>query len=350
MYLYCPKCHAQHPAAGRCPKCSSLLMSPGEAADALSVSIPSPPDPVETTYAGRLGVGCVVALGLHVALREWTTAALGAAGQATDPVGFTVGYLLRLFAAGVGGAMAGAGRRWNFTGGAVVGALSGVAWLLVDSYPTIIVDPLRGGLVGVITVAAGLVAMAAGQVWPEPVVVPDTPSPRGSSLMGLKPTDGKRRTGRPTRWVQIAAAAALALGGIAGAEMVRSSLRGLPAGLLQLGGPSAASRVDFQLTVLAVLVASAVAGAGTGAGGRHGLYAGILTALGVLALRATAAEEALPGLDWLAEATCAPDTSPRVVEVVLAGVALLAMTVGGWLGGQLFPPLKQHRLLYRERY
>ena len=350
MYLYCPKCHAQHPAAGRCPKCSSLLMSPGEAADALAVSVPPPPDPVETTFAGRVAVGCVVALGLHLALREWTTAALGPTGAASDPVGFAVGYLLRLLAAGVGGVMAGAGRRLNFSGGAVVGAVSGLAWLLVDGYPAVVLDPLRGGLVAVIAAVAGLVAMAAGQIWPEPVVVPDAPSPRGSSLMGLKPTDGKRRTGRPTHWFQVALAVALAVGGIAAAETVRASLRGLPAGLLHLGGPAAVTRVDFQLTVIAVLVAAVVAGAGTGAGLRHGLFAGVLTAVGVIALRTTSTEDALPGLDWLAAATCAPDAPGRTVEFVLAGCAFGAMAVGGWLGGQLFLPLKRRRTLPRERY
>lgn len=350
MYLFCPKCHAQHPVAGRCPKCSSRLLSPGEAADALAVSIPPPPDPVETSYGGRLGVGCVVALGLHLALREWTTAALGPTGEATDPVGFAVGYLLRLLTAGVGAVMAGAGRRLNFSGGAVVGGVSGLAWLLVDGYPAVVVDPLRGGLVGVIAVAAGLVAMAAGQVWPEPVVIPETPSPRGSSLMGLKPTDGKRRTGRPTRWVQVTVAAALAVVGIAAAETLRASLRELPAGLVQLGGPSAVGRVDFQLTVIAVVVAAVMAGAGSGAGLRHGVIAGFLTAVGVIVLRSVSAEDALPGVDWLAEKTCSPDTSPRNVELVLATLGFAAMAVGGWLGGQLFPPLRRKPKTRHERY
>lgn len=350
MFLFCPKCHAQHPSAGRCPKCSSRLLSPGEAADALSVAVPMPPEPVETTYAGRLAVGCVVALGLHLALREWTTAALGSVGDAVAPIGFVIGYLLRLLTAGVGAVLAGAGRRQNFSGGATVGAVCGLAWLLVDGYPVIVLDPLRGGLVGVMAVACGLVAMAAGQVWPEPVTVPDAPSPRGSSLMGLKPTTGKRRTGRPTRWFQVAVAAALAIGGVLAAESIRASLRSLPAGLLQLGGPAAAGRVDFQLTVMAVLVASAVAGAGTGAGFRHGLIAGVLTAVGVIVVRATAAEGGVPGLDWLAEATCSTDAPATTVEAVLAVLALAAMTVGGWLGGQLFPPIKRRRKLAREKY
>jgi len=350
MYLFCPKCHTQHSAAGRCMKCSSRLLSPGEAADALAVSVALPPDAAASTFAGRVGVGCVVALGLHLAFREWTTAALGPTGELPASVGFVIGFLLRLVTAGVGGVMTGAGRRQNFSGGAVVGLVCGLAWLLVDGYPQLVVDPLRGGLVGVMAVAAGLTAMAAGQVWPEPIVVPDAPSPRDSSLMGLKPTNGPRRTGRPTRWLQVVFAVGLAVGGIAAAEWLRTGLRELPAGLMHLGGPSAAARVDFQLTVMLVMLAAVVAGAGTGAGFRHGLIAGVLTAVGVYVLRATAEADGLPGLDWLAEATCTSDTPPRSIETILAGLALAAMTVGGWLGGQLFPPLRRTRKLPRERY
>jgi len=350
MYLFCPKCHTQHPAAGRCTKCSSRLLSPSEAADTLGVSVALPPDTTASTFAGRVGVGCVVALGLHLALREWTTAALGPAGELPPTVGFVIGFLLRLVTAGVGGVMTGAGRRQNFSGGAVVGLVCGLAWLLVDGYPQLVVDPLRGGLVGVMAVAAGLTATAAGRVWPEPIVVPDAPSPRDSSLMGLKPTNGPRATGRPTRWLQLLIATGLATAGISAAEKMRTGLRELPAGLLQLGGPSAAARVDFQLTVVVVMLAAAVAGAGTGAGFRHGLIAGILTAVGVYVLRATAEADALPGLDWLAEALCPADAPARNIEMALGGVALTAMTVGGWLGGQLFPPLRRTRKLPRERY
>lgn len=351
MYLFCPKCHAQHPAAGRCPKCSSRLLSPGEAADALAVSVAPPPEPIETTFAGRLGVGCVVALGLHLGLREWAVAALGSDEMsAAAPVGFAVGFFLRLLTAAVGGLMAGAGRKLNFSGGAAVGLVSGLAWLLVDGFPNIAFDPQRVGLVGVMVVVAGLVAMAAGQVWPEPVTVPDAPSPRGSSLLGLAPTGGKKPTGVPTRWAQVLIAAAVAVCGVVAADAVRAGLRGLPAGLVNLGGPAAVSRVDFQLTVLFVVVAAVISGVGTGAGFRHGLLAGVLTGVGVIVVRNTTDEGTMPGLDWLAEVATAPDTPARTVEMTLAAFAFLAMAAGGWLGGQLCPPLKRARKRHRERY
>lgn len=351
MYLFCPKCHAQHPAAGRCPKCSSRLLSPGEAADTLAVSVAPPPEPIETTFAGRLGVGCVVALGLHLALHEWSVAALGSEEMsATEPVGFAVGFFLRLLTAVIGAALAGAGRRLNFSGGAAVGLVSGLAWLLVDGFPNIAFDPLRGGLVAVMVAIAGLVSLAAGQVWPEPVAVPDVPSPRGSSLLGLTPNAGKKKTGTPTRWAQIILATTMAVGGIVAADSVRAGLRGLPAGLVNLGGPAAVSRVDFQLSVLFVVVAAVISGVGTGAGFRHGVIAGILTGIGVIVARNTFEEGTLPGLDWLAEAATVPETPARTVEMTLAAFAFLAMSVGGWLGGQLCPPLRKKRKLRRERY
>ena len=94
------------------------------------------------------------------------------------------------------------------------------------------------------------------------------------------------------------------------------------------------------MATFAVLLGGVAAGAGTGAGVRHGLIAGALGGVGVFAVCAKQGEAIAPVAYWLSKTSLddLPLTAPGVVAAIAGGVLLVGI-VGGWLGGTLFLPL-----------
>jgi hypothetical protein len=80
------------------------------------------------------------------------------------------------------------------------------------------------------------------------------------------------------------------------------------------------------------------AASGTGAGIRHGMFAGFLGAAGVVAL-CHSQGAALPPVEYFLSRSSLdhlPITSPTVLGTLGMAVAALG-ALGGWLGGTLFP-------------
>ena len=98
--------------------------------------------------------------------------------------------------------------------------------------------------------------------------------------------------------------------------------------------------MSWQVATLAILAGGVFAGAGTGAGIRHGIYAGLLGGIGVAGMGIARGEFSQPEeylLNWMNLAVARPND-----PVGLLGVAfgvMVATLVGGWFGGQLFLPL-----------
>jgi len=341
MYLFCSKCQTQFPAAGQCPRCSSRLLAPGEAADALSKLAELPPKPRTTTFAGRVLAGTALALGLHLALREWL-AAFGAFDESASVESYLTGYFLRFAAAMAGGLLAGAGRSQGFSGGATVGLIAGLGWLAVDSYPTLLLDAPNIGLMILIVSAAGCCALVGGRVWPPIVELPDLESPRGSSLLKLVVGQNKPEARRPTRWGRILVASLVVLFAVIAADSGRLLLKKLPNGLINLGGPAAVPSVDFQIALIGVVLGGLIAGAATGTGLRHGIIAGAVSAVAVGAAYTQQPPDSLPALEFLLDKLGARGTAFQSAAAVVLAMASIG-TVSGWIGGQLFPPLRKMR-------
>ena len=112
MFLFCPKCNAQHSSMGRCPRCSSRLLSPVEAADMLPKTVPSaaPNTQIHSTFPRRVVVGVLLALGFHLTLREWTLATLGIMGMSTEVESWEgLNFAIRALSTLIGAVVAGAG-------------------------------------------------------------------------------------------------------------------------------------------------------------------------------------------------------------------------------------------------
>ena len=344
MYLFCPSCQTQFPAAGRCPRCSSRLLSPGEMLEMSSSAPRGPTKAPVATFGGRVAVGCVIALSAHLGLYQWSLALLDAVNADTT-VRFISNIALRLVAGFVGGLIAGAGREAAFGGGLAVGVVGGFAWLMIDSYPNVTIDLMHIGIAGAISIGSGIAAIVGHRIWPVAVVLEEPEDSRGSSLLKFLPTSKKLDTQRPTHWWKIVLSSFLVLLAVVVSDSIRVGLLKLPAGLLINfgGGGSATSRVDFEIALFGIILGTFVSGFNTGAGLRHGLIAGLLTAMAVLTMYATQGEGAYPALDFLADHM---ESETRTeLSLALGSLFFLVGTIGGWMGGQLMPPLSRRARL-----
>ena len=107
--------------------------------------------------------------------------------------------------------------------------------------------------------------------------------------------------------------------------------------------------MTWQLATLIIGLGGLVAAAGTGAGFRHGLFAGVLEAAGAVGLNAAQGVLNPPSTYWLNKLSLgglAPSD-----PVAMAGVAigvLIAALAGGILGGVLLPPLAPEHVRNRK--
>jgi len=348
MYLFCPKCQSQFPAGGHCPRCSSRLQSPVEVADSLAKLSAPPPRPIQVGIGGRFAVGCVIALGLHIALLEWTTATLSLTGGSRSDIDLWLGFTLRFVALIPGALIAGAGRPGAFSSGLAIGLLVTGAWLIVDPYPAFQIDMQRGGMAVALVLSAGAMASIGGRIWPPSVYLPMPASPRGSSMLGLSMEENEQVRSWPTQWARILATATLVVISVIMADEIRKGMSKLPAGLVQVNG-AAAARSDLQITAVLTILAGILCGASTGSGFRHGLITAVLAIAIVLPLHHSRPAAELPGIDFYLElfTDATVDTQP---DVVLGIGIFLTIALAGWLGGQLFPPISKKSRRRNDSY
>jgi hypothetical protein len=356
MQLFCQSCQVAYAGISNCPKCGERLLAPQESFIFSGTPKDAQQEQVPATITARMGVGVAAGLGLYVGLRELASA-IGVLGF-NGPTDGAVDFALRLFALLAGAILAGAGRKQGLPAGLGVGAVGGGLLLAADTY-------LAGGLAAagwVAPAAAGVIAVLSGPagavgalVWPPEVELPKldpavTASSRGSSLLRLAEETNERIQPRPTLWLRILAGAAVAAAGLMLSDDIRMWLNRGSAGLLQTGGLQRGPIVGFQIAVFLLALGGVVSAAGTGAGFRHGFLTGVLTAAVVyfVTLKRT---ESFPAVDGYFI------TFGREVESIAAGKRAAAevtglviglSTLGGWLGGQLFPPLVPPELRKRR--
>lgn len=344
MQLYCPSCQAPATAADRCPRCGDRLVTPAEAFSANAELLPPPPELIRPTPMSRAIVGCVIALGTYLGLNDVLGAILATMDPFPDTFAQLMTVLLRLGSVSIGAMLAGAGRPRGMSNGLVVGLISVALFAFADSAQG---QHLGGVAIGVglaITCLAALGGYIGSRVWPQAIEIPDpaTPIIRGSSLSRLAKEDTHRTQSRPTIWWKIVLGVFLIVGGISTADTVRSNLRRASGGLLNFGGAAQAPIVDLQLATVAILLGGVIAGGSTGAGLRHGFFTGIFSASALAAMLGSGMTAPEPVFEGILRFLGYSNTSPpfEFGELISAlGVIFVGGTVGGWLGGQILPPL-----------
>ncbi|HXD85868.1 MAG TPA: hypothetical protein VN641_05215 [Urbifossiella sp.] len=345
MLLFCPACDSAFTGVSRCPRCGGLLLMPEETAQEESL-IGDAPAPLAPTPAGRAFVGTIVALGCYLGLRKLTMGSVFALHSSVErwwqsDEALVAVFLLQVLAAGFGAVLASAGRMRGIGLGALVGIVCGIAFLGAEvaagTPPTQLVLLLQPVMLAVI----GAIAGAAGAwFWPA-VPAFDLPPPlvKRSSSISLY-DDTPRDTRRPTVWWRVVLGAFFIVAGMTLAEKARYSAEKASGGMLRVTSQGQGRFMSWQIATLAVLLGGAVAGSGTGAGVRHGIYTGLLGGIGIAAMRTvhgsfTQPEEYL--LTWMNLTVNGPHDPIGLLGIGMA--VLIASFVGGWFGGQLFLPL-----------
>jgi hypothetical protein len=197
----------------------------------------------------------------------------------------------------------------------------------------------------VLAALAGPAGAVGARVWPPeallPQVAPAKGSSRGSSLIVLAEESVAARAPRPTAWVRVLVGAAVAAAGLLASEEIRFALARGSFGLLHTAAANRGPVVGFQIAVFLLGLGGVFAGATTGAGFRHGVFAGLLAAVAVYVAAANRPDAPYPAVEgYFVTFERSPEpiaNAGAAAEVV--GLVIGLCAAGGWLGGQLFPPL-----------
>jgi hypothetical protein len=358
MLLFCPACQAPFPNASRCPRCGGLLLMPHEVAPDKKPRTAAEAAPVRPTLVGRVLVGTALGIGGYLALRRLVIGAVLAVDS--DPnqwwissTGLIADQSLQGMAVVFGALIAGAGQSKGSTTGGIVAAVCGLLFLGYDLAGGADPKNLSLYLQPAVLVALGLLGgLLAAMVWsPPPQFILGLPGAgKLSSLQLNEVADSVRK--RPTSWPRVLIGATVMVVGITVADDLRMNVQRYSGGLFH-SSPREAHFITWQLALLLGLGGAMLAGADTGVGTRHGLYAGIVAGLGLYGLSAQRGIEHLfpPVKFWLTklsvplEAINAPETAAAIIaSVVLLGIG------GGWMGGALWQPIVPEHMRRTRRH
>ncbi len=321
MAMVCPTCAATYEQRLQCPVCAGRLQY-------REVRTPrrlAPPRWQHTPW-GRVLIGLLLARGLFFGLRHLATGAFLAARPPGSPPDETEAMvelvvIQALEAAGLvaGALLAGSGQRNGAALGAVVGVWNGVFAGLVPQAGQHLSAVALYGQPLLETVMGGLAGWLGGAVWkPLPA-----DQPRGQVAESRKPVQRPRVpffSGQVAR-TRVALGAAAAIAGTLSATALFNVMVRLGDGGLAGNGTALDQLVTWEIKCLALLAGGAIAGFNTRNGLKQGLCVGVAAALVLAAL------EPRP-----------PDRWMQFTSLLLVR-SLCLCSVGGWFGGQLFPPL-----------
>ncbi len=325
MAMVCPKCSGSYEQRWQCPSCGVRLAYVTETRRA--ISDPAQPSQWGQTPWGRIFVGVVLSQGLYYGLRQFCTAGLlvssddAVRGVWSTLYGLVMLQALQVACLVVAGLLAGAGLRQGIVYGAIVGVWNGILSAVVQmvgGFPytaiTLVGQPVLHTAFGA---AGGFIGC---QIWkPLPILAgPTAPQPTSPLIPALvrRPLfEG------PIAWGRILLGTALAIGGALWANVLLDLVLEASEGALNISDHLQARLVTWEVTGLAMLAGSALAGAGRSNYLKQGLCVGLAAAAVLLGCRIAFEQQSLHDL----------------VLTVACSVAL--GLAGAWLGGSLFPPL-----------
>jgi hypothetical protein len=323
MPMVCPQCQGSFSQRLACPACGvrleyravttrSRALADGEA--------------WQQTPWGRILIGLLLAQGLYYGLWHLCKAvAMAIDPEAAGAVWGTLTGLVilqSLNAVGLlgGGALAGAGKRQGVVYGALVGLANGLIAVVLQGGRAGLVLPILVYGQPLLHLVVGASGGFAGLLIWRPLPSLTLPAPAGRVKHGLRRRDHSV-LGGPVAWFRVIAGSGLALGGALWASAILDLVLAAGDGKLIIDSNFQAQLITWEITILALIIGGAWAGATTGNGFKQGLCVGLATGLVLLGVGLTGKRI---HFDTLA---------PTVI------VAVLFCLVGGWFGGQLFPPL-----------
>jgi hypothetical protein len=342
MPMVCPKCNNSYEAQVECPICRVRLTVRDPRSQAGN-GPPVQPEPWQQTPWARIIGGVVVSQGLYFGIEQGLLAANKGLGLTMDPLSELVRQqVIQCFSLLVGGVLAGAGQRRGFIFGALVGLLSSPLFLIFQYF----LHRYGGGqeispvlLFGqpILQTAFGILGgFVSSLIW-KPVETVQVAAPQ--SFLAPHPVAPARA--EPLAWGRILAGIALAVGGTVWANLILGFFT------QEIETAQQEHLITWEIFAVAMLTGSSLAGATTANGLKQGMCVGLGTGLALLGIFLSGLNAKGPPpqtmllrvLDFHPFGTDAKgETMNDIVFTVLftLGLGLL----GGWFGGQLFPPVQ----------
>jgi hypothetical protein len=331
MPLVCPECKQLYEQNGVCPLCNVVLLYHAanlqtDQAMPPSVVDDAPPQWQQTPW-GKIIVGLILAQGLRFGLQHLLTAGFLASGDDTDVWHTLWGIVLHhaVYAVSliIGGALAGAGQRGGIVYGALIGLVSGIISLALQHQSG---EPFSSVLVyaePVIHLAIGALGGALGMlIWRPIPRIPElegnTPTPMPLPTFGI--SLNKLFSG-PVYFGRVCAGAFVIVVGVVWSKAIMEFLLRASSGTLTISSQLQAELVSMEIAALVALIGSSFAGATTRNGFKQGFCVGLAASMIVLGIQ-------ISGPKFTVESGVA----------MMSGIIVVSL-VGGWFGGQLFPPL-----------
>ena len=331
MPLACPQCKQVFEQSGICPLCNVVLMyhAANLQNDSSVTGVPADEESGQwqQTPWGRIVIGLILAQGLSFGLLQLSTAGILAVGDGTDAWQTLWGIVLRhaiyAFSLLLGGALTGAGQSRGIIYGALVGFTSGIITFLLqghnsESFGSVLVygEPILHMTIGAIGGALGML------VWRPTPALPEldgtTPTPFKGPRWGF--AFGNILSG-PVHVGRVCLGAFVIVVGVVWAQAILDFLLRASGGNLAISSRMQAQLVSMEISALVAILGAGFAGATTRNGLKQGLCVGIGASVIVLGIEISS-----------------PKFTLESAIFTISGIVAVAL-VGGWFGGQLFPPL-----------
>ncbi|HEY8504842.1 MAG TPA: hypothetical protein VIL46_09685 [Gemmataceae bacterium] len=340
----CPQCREMFSGRLLCPACGVQLTSTNRRSPRFAprrLETVPPPERPGGVFA-RLLIGLLVAQGLYYGLRRIVSAGLlasglpggwweGSAGVVTAQVFQGAGLL-------AGALVAAGGHPRGVAIGTCLGVFNAVTFLLPalargESFARSFAydQPLLQLLLGTL---AGAVAVRVWRPFPEPTA--------GEWEGEAAPELVVSRAPPRVNWLRLILGTALAAAGSIWAEEAQEFLMTEGSGLFRGGSLAQSQFVTWQIATLAVVAGAAWAAAGSRAGPLHGFLTGAAAAATLIAVHLARGAEEFPAYQFWFDLLGVPTAgglAPRDLLVYVGGSTVAVGCLGGWLGGQLFPPM-----------
>jgi hypothetical protein len=271
----------------------------------------------------------VLTVGLSIGLQQFCAASLLAGADSSGVwrtlLGLVVLHALQAISVLAGGTITGAGQPRGLLFGGMVGLISGATFLVMQIRPTDSswdVGAIVPFAVPFIHLILGMFGgMLGTMIWPPPPTINLTTNVQVRS----GPTTTSRLFEGPIHMSRVFMGAFVVIAGVVWANAILETVLRAGTGTLHITSHLQARLIGWEIAGLATLFGAGLAGATTINGFKQGLCVGVGASLVLVGIE-------LGGPSYMLE----------TLILMVSSVFTLSL-VGGWFGGQLFPPVIARR-------
>lgn len=330
MSMVCPQCQRGYEQRLSCPDCGvRLQFMLAIAKNTPAHSTFADDDNWQQTPWGRMGIGLLLAQGLGYAIQQMMTAGFMATGDShvwTTLWGIVLLHAVQGMSLIIGGAICGAGQARGTTYGSLIGLINGIIFLMVQRQTGDLMTEVAIYGQPILHLAFGALGGLLGMViWrPTPSFVSEE-TPRESSHPRPKASFSFQMLNGPVHLTRVLLGIAIVVLGVMWSNVVLEFALEASRGKLALKSHLQAQLVSWEISGLAILFGSGLAGACTMSGLKQGLCVGLGAAIVYAGIQLGN-----------------PNTHLEKTLLMMTSIFVLSVA-GGWFGGQLLPPIIQRR-------